>query len=331
MSPAQGLEGVQRGLEAQEVRTCWDCGKAVPLSAWYFRKKGLERVPKSCKTCHVRRALEWRQKNVQAHKTHQTRYASRSRARARAYREIFEQKAPLEASLVDVVRRALAEAPPASSTEGERLSFYQGFLKGCEHKHREDSRFEQYKDLVFRICSELSMQFRQGPGSFGYEEMVSIAYEAVLEVVRKRREPSRNDVAGAIRYRIRDAARERFGRTESQKARKGRVNFAGEAAVGRESDGTVENAIERLAVSRDRHALDDTDLYRAIKEKTEAELGPRFADMLVRRMEGATLKEIGKAYGLSESRVCGLFNEHKEWMEENLAPLAGHERKGDAA
>lgn len=227
---------------------------------------------------------------------------------------------------VDALRRALAENPPAAETEGERLAYFRGFLAACKRSKDEESRLLKFQDLLFRVASQLDGNLRYVPANdrFSYEEMVSIGYGAVLEVIRKKREPSRSDVAGAIRHRIVDAAREQFGYRENvpkRAAEKRKLRSGQRVLVG--DDGDEVPLVEALG-KLDAPATEGEILWDAIKVRAAKKFGPdsRFLDMLALRIQGLSLKEIGEKMGFTESRASQIFSEHQEWMERELAPLA---------
>lgn len=311
-------------IEAQALRRCRVCGEERPATRDHFRTyAGKRALGTMCRACDVKRAAQWRAKNPEKTAEHRRARQRVLRERSRALKALEGKASPDE---IDTLRRALAENPPGLTSEGERLAYFRGFLAACKRSKDEESRLLAFQDLVFRIASELAAKRRhwQETERFSYEEMVSIGYEAVLEVVRKKREPSRADVAGAIRYRIVDAARSEFGhRTKNPEKREFKRRLRRGQKVLVASDGEETPLVETLG-DVDPEPHDGEALWLAIQKKARARFGPqsRFLDILHMRIKGHTFAEIGTVLELTESRVCQIFANEREWMERELAPLA---------
>jgi RNA polymerase sigma factor (sigma-70 family) len=228
----------------------------------------------------------------------------------------------------DIIRKAMAEKPPALDTEEELLAYYRGFLAGVGRREGESERFEHYRDIVFRIAAELDRRFRGLSSShrMEYEEFVSIGYEAVLELLRKQGAPDRQLAARAIRMRIKDAYRSRFlvrkmvkGEVSSRYAP---IHQTGEMA----DDGDPPRILDNVVSGQDL-TVEGEILWDAVRSRIEERRGfsgwrpDQLASVIQGRIQGKTLKEIGVEMGVSESRVCQILKEAAGWMEEKILPL----------
>ena len=314
--------------EPSLLRRCSDCGEEKPYTSEHFRSgatKGTLR--KLCRPCDVRRACEWRKRNPEKAREQRRLRQKRLRDRARAvmpdtaqgaFRALLGQAILQDGLSADALRRMMVEHPLPPDTEGERLAFYRGFLIGRERKEREEERFKEYQDLAYRIASELDRKYRGVPDRLSYEDLISHAYEAVLEIIRKKRAPERSEVASCIRNRIKDAYRVQFGREGFQTVEK--RNTRGKQYVD-VFDGEETWVAENQAAPR---ADGSEELLESVRLKAAQKFGSdhRFLEMLELRFQGLTYKEIGERFGLTESRTCQLFKDQEAWMEEALLPLA---------
>lgn len=320
-SECRGDQAVQeaRSETPSSLRRCRACGEEKPKTEEHFRRyKGKRALGTMCRACDVRRAAQWRAKNPAKTTEHRRARQRVLRERSRALQAI-QGKATSDD--VDALRRALAENPPEIASEGERLAYFRGFLAACKRSKDEESKLLAFQDLVFRIASELAAK-RKGwaeTDRFSYEEMVSWGYEAVLEVVRKKGKPSRADVAGAIRHRIADAARAQFGRLGTPRRDALKLLRASQGgALG--EDGEEARAIDDCGASDPE--IDDG-VWDVVRARASCPgVDPRLAEMLELRAEGMTFAKIGERFGITESRACQVFAEHRDWMERELTPLA---------
>ena len=228
-------------------------------------------------------------------------------AKKRWLTKTLRESRAFRTSSEDTLRRFAVEHPPDLKTSKEKLAFYRGFLRGCGRREDEAGRFESFKDLVYRIAEDLDSRWRGNSNRMSYEDLISAGYEAVLDVLRQKREPSRPYVAGVIRNKIRDEYRSFFGRHGEK-----------------HKSSSLEEASESLANVEPMSELEAEDFWSEIERRIDVNLSPdsRFAGMLKMKIQGKTLKEIGEHYGFSESLACRIFAEHREWMEQELLPLA---------
>lgn len=331
VSSEKGATRVLGSIEApQEVEPPWrvgpglvlcsTCERTVPDAEMYWRTWKGRKLPNRCKDCNRASAKAWRQRHPDR-SAESSRQSNRRRTdhaqRYRAMRTVLEGEV-LHSVSPDVLRRLMLESPPPVDTEGERLAFYRGFLIGREKKEREEERFKEYHDLAYRIASELDRKYRGVPDRMSYEDLISHAYEAVLEIIRKKRAPERSEVAACIRNRIKDAYRVQFGREGCKTTEKRTVRGKQYVHV---EDGEESWIAEGAAAPR---ADGSEELLEAVRLKAAQKFGSdhRFLEMLELRFQGLTYKEIGSRFGLTESRTCQLFTDQQAWMEEALLPLA---------
>lgn len=232
----------------------------------------------------------------------------------------------------------MATSPPDIATDEERLAYYRGYLAGTGRQEYEGARFAIYQDLVFRIAAEQDRRAGRRSARLSYEDMVSLGYEAVLEVLRKKRDVERSAVAACIRRRLIDEGRVRFGRISicrhvksgevyASDSRKKAVIY-GQTGHHERLDGRT-GALEALA-AQDDYTVEGDDLWGEMLVRLEKKLvGPgrekldeRLEAVLHGRIQGKKLKEIGEELGVSESRVCQILAEARPWLEEHILPLA---------
>lgn len=230
-------------------------------------------------------------------------------------RKAFKQWRGRPPEEIDAARKAMAEDPPGITTEGEHLAYYRGFLAGSRRTRDESERFQKYQDIAFRVAAELDAKWRglSADRRLSYEDLVSIGYEAVLEVLRKKTEPPRAVVAQAIRRRIVDNIREVAGK-QGQK-----IIRTMSAVMGDEGEAELA-VLMPAAVDPD---ASRNDLWGEIEARCESAPDPRLELILKGRSEGRTLAELGVTLGVSEARVCQLVTENRGWLEEHILPLVG--------
>lgn len=258
-----------------------------------------------CRLCARGYMNAWRSSNVERVQRHRKDTYERRRDAHRAMRKIGADPAAL-----DAVRRALVERPPVIEDDSAAVAYFRGFLAGAGRAQSEAQDVEELKDLVFRIAAEEDSRMRSWlpERRLSYEDMVSIGYEALLECLRKKRK-DRGLVATAIRRRFQDEARERFGRgghgTEKKRDTLGRSNYDDEEGE-----------------TRLRHLSDTTRDEAEDNEYVESLLGrlsdPRTREIVRRRADGETFREIGETFGITESRACQLFGIAREQLEAAL-------------
>lgn len=303
---------------------CSTCERTVTDADMYWRTWKGKKLPNRCKDCNRASAKAWRQRHPDRSAA-SSRQSNRRRTdhaqRYRTMRSMLEGEV-LQSVSPDVLRRLMLESPPPVDTEGERLAFYRGFLIGREKKEREEERFKEYQDLAYRIASELDRKYGRAPERMSYEDMISHAYEAVLEMIRKKRAPARGEVAMCIRNRIKDAYRMQFGRDGFETV--GKRVVRGRQYVDASEDGEESWLVEKTAAPQEARAEKGEELWEAVRLRAAQKFGSdnRFIDWLALRIQGLTFKEIGERYGLTESRVCQIFTDNQAWMEEALLPLA---------
>ncbi len=235
--------------------------------------------------------------------------------KARAKRRITRH---LSADQMDAMRRALIDEPPAIASEDGLLAYYRGFVAGAKRSQEESERFGRYQDIAFRVAAELDRKTRRWDPSnrLTYEDMVSVGYEAVLEILRKAKDPERSMVAQTIRGRIIDEARRRFG---SASRAGGPARLVTGALEG--EDGPT-GLLEGLAAQGSLE-VDQRVLWERVQGLLEgAPVDGRLGLVLRGRLDGKKLWEIGEELGLTESRVSQILKEARPWLEEHVLPLA---------
>ena len=220
---------------------------------------------------------------------------------------------------VDILRRVLVEVPPELGTENERLAYFRGFMAGTKRNAEETARFERLKDLPHRIASE-----RASLRGIGYEEAISAAYEGLLVFLRSKEvrtyenlEHERACAAKKIRWCIQD-----YKKVEGPLKYSGFQRWIG-GADPTDSEGV--SFLSELATAKPDE--DGADLWAAVEDRLREreDGGERLLEILRAKLDGLPLKEIGKRWGLTESRVCQILKEERPWLEENVGPLLGRE------
>lgn len=242
-------------------------------------------------------------------------YKTSMNRKMRAKRRVTRHLTPEQ---MDAMRRALLDAPPTIASEDGLLAYYRGFVAGAKRSGDESERFERYQDIAFRVAAELDRKTRRWDPSnrLSYEDMVSVGYEAVLEILRKQREPARSMVAQTIRSRIVDEARRRFGSASRAGGRRMLITGAFEDEEG------PTGLLEGLA-AQEGQDVDQAMLWERIQGLLEgAPVDGRLGAILRARLDGKKLWEVGEELGLTESRVSQLLSEARPWLEEHVLPLA---------
>lgn len=264
-----------------------------------------------CKPCNAAKKRAWyktprgRELNAKYAKA----YGRKSRA---AYRMMNEQ-AP---GGLDAMRKIRAQHPTPIEGEEGLLAYWRGYLAGSRRTSEESERFARYQDIAFRVAAELDRKWRGLSSDIrvSYEDMVSIAYEAVLVELRRAKEPARELVALAIRRRIIDAHRSRCGKPDEGHGYKPRQVSGIEDSEERSILELVEAEVE---------GEEGHDLLERIRSRVGAApyVDQRLVLILERRLAGHTMREIGMELGISEGRVCQLVTAAKPWLEEHVLPL----------
>lgn len=278
------------GTDTSTLKRCSRCREEKPVTAFHRRRHRNGRVgPTSdCAACRcaARSALSKTPRGRENNRKNASRHYYRLRARA----QMAGKLSPAE---VDAIRKAMIEAPKAIDDDEAAAAYYRGFLAGAGRAQSEAAEVEEMKDLVFRIAQELNQRFLGARQRLTYEDMVSHGYEALLECLRKKRR-ERPLVASAIRRRIVDATRERFGR---------RWEKPGEA-TGMHGEEEGVDRIANIADERPEGLELLEDVFAALPDE-------RTREIVRRRAAGESLREIGDSLGIHESRVCQLFGEAK--------------------
>ncbi len=219
---------------------------------------------------------------------------------------------------IDALRKALVAAPPTLAGEDALLAYWRGYLAGARRGEEESERFRRYQDIAYRVAAELDAKQRRidPTNRLSYEDMVSVGYEAALEVLRRQKEPARAVVAQAIRRRIVDEVRRRFGATSRAG---GKVRLITGALEGEDGPTRILESLEARG-----EAEEVGDLWERVQGLVAMASGidERLETILQGRMEGKTLLEISREIGLTESRVCQILKEARPWLEEHVLPLA---------
>jgi len=214
------------------------------------------------------------------------------------------------AEKLDVVRRAMAEHPPELSSEADTVAYFRGFLAGAQRSSGESYKINSVKDLIHRIAAS---EHRKRWRMLSYEDAVSSAYEAVLELIRSSRCPDdllefRRIAAIAIRRRCIDVLRKNIGRNGQKYALHLAFNQG-------EEEGTIDH-VESGSSIEPRDALDDAiDGLRLLTDRQR--------QVLEFVAEGLTLVKIGERIGVTEARVWQIIRELREEHPELEQRLLG--------
>lgn len=296
---------------ALQEKRCSRCGETKPIERFQMKRtKAGELRPTHCRRCHTNYAIQWREKNPDKYRASKVRQTRRIRARIRLMRASVEPEKPVDPEKLDIVRRALAENPPELIGETDTLAYFRGFMAGCKHFSGESHKLEAVRDLIHRIAAE---EHRKRGRWLPYEDAISTAYGAVLNLIRSKTCP--------------DAPFE-FRRVTAIAIRRDCIDFV-RAAIGRHGQrlqldqGFQEDEEGGLAASL--AAPETAGLPGAIGEA----LGglPRLKDRDLRILElvsqGLPTKRVGELVGLTESRICQILKRVREVHPELEQRLLG--------
>lgn len=292
--------------------------------------KGPTEAERTCRRCGVRKSIEkfpltaprtpWRRHTcskccgvrVKEHyERNPDKYAAYRRGQDRRAKSARALARRMGTDTLDALRRAMVETPPPLSGDDALLAYWRGYVSGAQRAKNESERFQQYQDIAFRVAAELDGKWRNVSADrrLSYEDLVSIGYEAILEVLRKKADPPRAVVGQAIRRRIVDAVRDQAGRH-------GQKSLCMVSVMG---EGEEETAVVDVLPAAQGVAPDD--LWDEIEERCESAPDERLESILRWRGEGLTQLEIAKKLNLTESRVSQIVIANRGWLEENILPL----------
>jgi RNA polymerase sigma factor (sigma-70 family) len=302
-------------IEAPPLRRCPACKEEKPATPEFFqlftRASGNGKRMGYCRPCQSARARTWQKANPAYRKAQSKRYNVRKRARAQAFKALVEPTGSVDPKTLDALRKALVEQPPALAGEKQMLAYFRGFMDGAKHREAETARFEECKDLVYRIAREKAKSAPQA-----YEHYVSAGFEGLLDALRRA-----NSHIGPLRPYA--AVRIRGAIGDHQRAYAKAKAFDGiplEHILAPFEDEVVESLIEaKPPVPEADPDRDDPEVL-SILDKIGLEGRKRLVVLYLAR--GMTLREAGEKAGISESRVCqivaGVRKEHGEKLRRVL-------------
>lgn len=281
-----------RLMDENGLRKCSSCGEAKPDSGYSFRKnrKGKHYASTECRACAMKRRDLWRKNNPEKFKT-QVRATDKRRK-----------------ALIDLGRKRLAEAPLTLSTNREKLAWMRGYMAKSE-LWEEGRKVEQYQDLVFRIAGDLERRYGSIDSRLRltYEECVSAGMETLLELARKGTLKSRPYIAAAIRLRIKDAARLKFGR---KMEKRDVIGVSIDTPIGESG----ESMAQHIKDARVKPGAGVSDLEALLAKQKD--LSARDYFILTQYAQGVGYRGIGATLGISESRVVQLARGIRERVPE---------------
>jgi RNA polymerase sigma factor (sigma-70 family) len=301
-------------IEAPALRRCPACGLSKPPTGEHFirttRGDGRMRFGSYCRPCHNAKKMEWHQRNPEKRAAQIKRYNTRKRARSQAFKALLEPTGGVDPTTLDALRKALVKQPPELAGEEQMLAYFRGFMDGAKQREAETARFEECKDLVYRIAREKAKSTPRA-----YENYVSAGFEGLLDALR-RADSHRGGLRPYAAIRIRGAIDD-HKRTHA-KARA----FQGaslEDVFQHREDQVAEEFVEAQPEKPEPADGDDAEVV-SIVDRIGLEGRKRLVVLYLAR--GMTLREAGEKAGISESRVCqivaGVRKEHGEKLRRVL-------------